>query len=188
MMHMKNIVPNPPGTPEQRQLTEKFCVTWLFDEDGKNWYDEQKNFAADTLKIAYNKNGIIVSISKDVSMINPAGLSVVELPDISANRQADISGKWRFVDGVVSPVPVDYHKKAESQRQNLLDDANDTTADWRTELSLGIISDEDKACLVKWMTYIKALKALDLSDVKNEAGFKDINWPDKPEKPLTKQE
>ncbi|ECH0347212.1 tail fiber assembly protein, partial [Salmonella enterica] len=87
MMHMKNIVPNPPGTPEQRQLTEKFCVTWLFDEDGKNWYDEQKNFAADTLKIAYNKNGIIVSISKDVSMINPAGLSVVELPDISANRQ-----------------------------------------------------------------------------------------------------
>ncbi|EBV5805505.1 tail fiber assembly protein, partial [Salmonella enterica subsp. enterica serovar Abaetetuba] len=81
----------------------------------------------------------------------------------------------------VSPVPVDYHKKAESQRQNLLDDANDTTADWRTELSLGIISDEDKACLVKWMTYIKALKALDLSDVKDEAGFKDINWPDKPE-------
>ncbi|EBS5587779.1 hypothetical protein DUV77_07510, partial [Salmonella enterica subsp. enterica serovar Newport] len=53
---------------------------------------------------------------------------------------------------------------------------------------LGIISDEDKACLVKWMTYIKALKALDLSDVKNEAGFKTINWPDKPEKPLTKQE
>ncbi|EIK2585819.1 tail fiber assembly protein, partial [Salmonella enterica] len=46
---------------------------------------------------------------------------------------------------------------------------------------LGIISDEDKACLVKWMTYIKALKALDLSSVKNEAGFKDINWPDKPE-------
>ncbi|ENK9509381.1 tail fiber assembly protein, partial [Salmonella enterica] len=98
-----------------------------------------------------------------------------ELPD-----GCDISGKWRFVDGVVSPVPVDYHKKAESQRQNLLDDANDTTADWRTELSLGIISDEDKACLVKWMTYIKALKALDLSDVKDEAGFKAIKWPEAP--------
>ncbi|EKG6557339.1 tail fiber assembly protein, partial [Salmonella enterica] len=65
-------------------------------------------------------------------------------------------------------------------RQNLLDDANDTTADWRTELSLGIISDEDKACLVKWMTYIKALKALDLSDVKDEAGFKAIKWPEAP--------
>ncbi|EFU5244109.1 tail fiber assembly protein, partial [Salmonella enterica] len=45
---------------------------------------------------------------------------------------------------------------------------------------LGIISDEDKACLVKWMTYIKALKALDLSDVKDEAGFKAIKWPEAP--------
>ncbi|EDE8442922.1 tail assembly chaperone, partial [Salmonella enterica subsp. enterica serovar Pomona] len=34
---------------------------------------------------------------------------------------------------------------------------------------------------VKWMTYIKALNALDLSGVKDEASFKAIEWPDKPE-------
>ncbi|EAB5694044.1 tail fiber assembly protein, partial [Salmonella enterica subsp. enterica] len=79
------------------------------------------------------------------------------------------------------PVPVDYHKKAESQRQNLLDDANDATKDWRTELSLGIISDEDKASLVKWMMYIKKLKALDLSGVKDETDYNAIKWSAKPE-------
>ncbi|EBQ9796699.1 phage tail protein, partial [Salmonella enterica subsp. enterica serovar Kottbus] len=73
-------------------------------------------------------------------------------------------------------------------RQNLLDDANDATKDWRTELSLGIISDEDKASLVKWMTYIKALNALNLSGAKDEAGYNAIKWPDKPEKNPAKQE
>ncbi|ENQ3900876.1 tail fiber assembly protein, partial [Salmonella enterica] len=90
-------------------------------------------------------------------------------------------GSWLYRDGKVLPVPVDYQAKAETTRQKLLNDADNAIEDWRTELSLGIISDEDKACLVKWMTYIKALKALDLSDVKDEAGFKAVNWPDKPE-------
>ncbi|ECY4825585.1 tail fiber assembly protein, partial [Salmonella enterica subsp. enterica serovar Lindern] len=119
------------------------------------------------------------SVSEDVSRLYPAGFSVVEtdaLPD-----GCDISGNWRFVDGAVSPVPVDYPKKAESQRQRLLDDAADITEDWRTDLQLEIISDEDKASLVKWMTYIKKLKALDLSGVKDETDYNAIKWPAKPE-------
>ncbi|EHU6836445.1 tail fiber assembly protein, partial [Salmonella enterica] len=75
------------------------------------------------------------------------------------------------------PVPVDYQDKAETTRQKLLDAANSTIADWRTELALGDISDDDKARLVKWMNYIKALKALDFSGVKDEATFTAIRWP-----------
>ncbi|MDC6402808.1 tail fiber assembly protein [Enterobacter asburiae] len=37
--------------------------------------------------------------------------------------------------------------QAEKERQRLLTNASSFTDDWRTELSLGIISDEDKAKL-----------------------------------------
>ncbi|MCV5977603.1 tail fiber assembly protein, partial [Escherichia coli] len=45
----------------------------------------------------------------------------------------------------------------------------------QTELQLGIISDEDKASLIAWMNYIKAVQAVDTSKAP------DITWPDKPE-------
>ncbi|ECE9609565.1 DUF4376 domain-containing protein [Salmonella enterica subsp. enterica serovar Enteritidis] len=117
MMHLKNIVAGNPKTPDQYQLTKKFGVVWLFDEDGKNWYEEQKKFSADSLKIAYDKNNIIVDINKDVSAINPEGCSVVELPDITANRRADISGRWGF-DGtniidLMTPEKAREHKNHE---------------------------------------------------------------------------
>lgn len=64
--------------------------------------------------------------------------------------------------------------EAETQRQNLLAQANEVTADWRTELSLSIIGDDDKAKLTAWMIYIKAVKAVDTSTAP------DISWPEQP--------
>ncbi|EAA1180002.1 tail fiber assembly protein, partial [Salmonella enterica subsp. enterica serovar Mikawasima] len=81
----------------------------------------------------------------------------------------------------VVAVPVDYHAKAETTRQKLLTDANSAIADWRTELALGEISEDDKANLTQWMAYIRKLKALDLSEVKNEATFTAIRWPALPQ-------
>ncbi|WP_141024788.1 tail fiber assembly protein, partial [Salmonella enterica] len=58
---------------------------------------------------------------------------------------------------------------------------NSVIADWRTELALGDISDNDKDSLTQWMAYIRALKTLDLSDVKDEATFTAIRWPALPQ-------
>ncbi|HFG7809404.1 TPA: DUF4376 domain-containing protein [Salmonella enterica subsp. enterica serovar Java] len=96
MMHLKNIQAQNAKTPEQLELTKRFDVIWLFSEDGKNWYDELKNFAPDTLKIAYDSDGIIRCVGMDVTAINPLGKSVVELPATTANRRADNSGRWGF--------------------------------------------------------------------------------------------
>ena len=101
MQHLKNITAGNPKTVEQYQLTKDFDVVWFFSEDGKNWYEEQKYFADDTLKIAYDKDNIIRYVEKDVTAIRPDGLSVVEVADITANRRADISGGWMFKDGKV---------------------------------------------------------------------------------------
>ncbi|QLR26223.1 MULTISPECIES: tail fiber assembly protein [unclassified Citrobacter] len=64
---------------------------------------------------------------------------------------------------------------AEQQKAALLAEAQATISFWQTELQLGIISDEDKASLIAWMNYIKAVQAVDTS------GAPDINWPEKPE-------
>ncbi|HBC3276765.1 TPA: tail fiber assembly protein, partial [Salmonella enterica] len=90
-------------------------------------------------------------------------------------------GSWLYRDGKVLPVPVDYQAKAETTRQKLLNDADNAIKDWRTELTLGIISDENKATLILWMNYINVLKSLDLTGVSDEATFTAIRWPALPQ-------
>ncbi|MCU7300506.1 tail fiber assembly protein, partial [Escherichia albertii] len=53
MMHLKNIKAGNPKTVEQYELTRQFGVVWLYSDDDRNWYEEQKNFQGDTIKIAY---------------------------------------------------------------------------------------------------------------------------------------
>ncbi|MBJ4787230.1 tail fiber assembly protein, partial [Salmonella enterica subsp. enterica serovar Stanley] len=38
-----------------------------------------------------------------------------------------------------------------------------------------------KASLTKWMAYIRALKTLDLSGVKDSVTFTEIRWPELPQ-------
>ncbi|EKR6371670.1 tail fiber assembly protein [Salmonella enterica] len=66
-------------------------------------------------------------------------------------------------------------KAAGQQKAALLAESQATISLWQTELQLGIISDEDKANLIAWMKYIKAVQAVDTSKAP------DITWPDKPE-------
>ncbi|VFS65230.1 phage tail assembly protein [Salmonella enterica subsp. diarizonae] len=96
MMILKNISRGSPKTPEQADLANKHKVVFMFSQDGQDWYECQKLFSPDTIKVAYDNQGIIRCISKDVSAINPEGFSVAEVPNTTANRRADISGRWGF--------------------------------------------------------------------------------------------
>ena len=177
MMHLKNIKAGNPKTPEQYQLAKEFDVVWLWSEDGRNWYEEQKNFQPDTLKIAYNKKGIICCIEKDVSSISPENLSVVELPDITANRRADISGSWMFKDGTVvkrTYTEEEQRQQAETQKQKLLHQAREKTQFWQTQLALGIISDSDRQQLMNWMLYVQQVGSIDTSSLP-------VTFPEQPE-------
>lgn len=64
---------------------------------------------------------------------------------------------------------------AEQQKTNLLNAANAKIRLWQTELQLGIISDDDKAALITWIGYIKAVQAVDTSTAP------DITWPEQPQ-------
>ena len=63
---------------------------------------------------------------------------------------------------------------AEQQKTNMLNAANSKISLWQTELQLGIISDDDKASLIAWIGYIKAVTATDTSTAP------DIEWPVSP--------
>ncbi|KUW60883.1 phage tail protein [Escherichia coli] len=162
---------------EQYELTKKHGVIWLYSEDGKNWYEEVKNFQPDTIKIVYDENNIIVAITRDASTLNPEGFSVVEVPDITANRRADISGKWMFKDGVVvkrTYTEEEQRQQAENEKQSLLQLVRDKTQLWDSQLRLGIISDENKQKLTEWMLYAQKVESTDTSSLP-------VTFPEQPE-------
>ncbi|KZH19356.1 phage tail protein [Escherichia coli] len=164
-------------TLEQYELTKKHGVIWLYSEDGKNWYEEVKNFQPDTIKIVYDENNIIVAITRDASTLNPEGFSVVEVPDITANRRADISGKWMFKDGVVvkrTYTEEEQRQQAENEKQSLLQLVRDKTQLWDSQLRLGIISDENKQKLTEWMLYAQKVESTDTSSLP-------VTFPEQPE-------
>ncbi|EDQ6931689.1 tail fiber assembly protein [Salmonella enterica subsp. houtenae] len=174
MMHLKNISAGNPKTMAQFQLTKRSGVIWLYSEGGKNWYDEQKNFAADTLKIAYDQNGVIVNISQDVSTINPTGLSVVELPNITANRRADIYGGWVF-DGekIIKRVYTseELRQQAEVKKLKLLEEAEAVITPLARAVKLDIATDEERQRLEVWEQYSVLVNRVDTSKP---------DWPERP--------
>ncbi|HIH3527182.1 TPA: tail fiber assembly protein, partial [Escherichia coli] len=54
-------------------------VSYSRNADG-DWYEQQNNFAEDTLKILYDDDGRISAFTRDVSSLpDPAGFYVVEI-------------------------------------------------------------------------------------------------------------
>ncbi|KUW61813.1 phage tail protein [Escherichia coli] len=160
---------------EQYELTKKHGVIWLYSEDGKNWYEEVKNFQPDTIKIVYDENNIIVAITKDASTLNPEGYSVVEIPDITANRRADISGNWKFLDGKV--VKREYTKQelqqqAELQKAALLSEAESVIQPLERAVRLNMATDEERTRLESWERYSVMVSRVDTAKPE---------WPQKPE-------
>ncbi|ECC9153538.1 tail fiber assembly protein [Salmonella enterica subsp. salamae] len=164
---------------------------FLESEDGQDWYECQSLFSDDTAKIMYDHEGVIWGVVNTpvpqrgntyaVSMLWPVNMSVAEIDAADCPDDCRGDGSWLYRDGQVLPVPVDYQAKAETTRQKLLNDADNAIKDWRTELALGIISDENKAALILWMNYINVLKSLDLAGVSDETTFTAIWWPSLPQ-------
>ncbi|EAW8461952.1 tail fiber assembly protein [Salmonella enterica] len=168
-MELKNVTRY---IPDDQDYDNNFL--YFRSEDGQDFYESLSKFTK-KYKLCIDSENIIRSVSEDVSRLYPAGFSVVEVNKLPAGF--NIYGDWQYEKGAIVAAPVDYQAKAETTRQKLLDAANSTIADWRTELALGDISDDDKASLTKWMAYIRELKSLDLTGISDEATFNKIQWP-----------
>lgn len=141
-----------------------------------NFYFSQKN------------NGFYAAARRQQYESSPAGWPADAVPvsddEYKTLFEGQSKGKRISADSNGRPIlsipVIDWHARAESERQTLLTEANITTADWRTELQLDVITDEDKASLILWMAYIKAVKALDFSHISDQIGYEGLIWPEKP--------
>lgn len=180
MNNFKNFTSYMPGE-DKTELIEA-GVVFLQDENGNDWYECQKLFSENTVKVVYDSNNIIVSISNDVSTLWPVGASVAEtesLPD-----GVDINGNWIF-DGqnvVERTQSADELKAlAESRRDSLLNSARQQLVISQTKLLLGrSLTENEQASLDAWLDYVDALNALDFTSIANKADVEAIIWPDIP--------
>ncbi|KAE9730178.1 tail fiber assembly protein [Escherichia coli] len=178
MLHLKNITAGNPKTAEQYQMTKQYDITWLFSEDDKNWYEELKNFASDTIKMVYTGDGRVVWVGKDVTGIEPRNASVIEVPDITANRRITVPGYWFYRN---DEFVFDYKLKAEDERDALLQRVSIMTSEWEKDLLLGLISDEDREKLKAYRIYAKSLQAMDFRPIADKTSYNAIEWPVSPE-------
>lgn len=163
-------------TPEYVELMVPNAI-FIHSEDGHDWYFHSTRYAENTMKLVFNEKGVITSMHKDATMLWPIGQSVTELPVDELPEGVDIHGGWVFNGEAVVPRVLSSDEqvaKATVYRDNLIAIARRTMTEWQTDLALGDISDEDMALLRAWNTYVKALKALDLSTAP------DIEWPAEP--------
>ncbi|EMS0080471.1 tail fiber assembly protein, partial [Escherichia coli] len=144
----------------------------------KNWYEELKNFASDTIKIAYTGDGRVVWVGKDVTGIEPRNASVIEVPDITANRRITVPGYWFYRD---DKFVFDYKLKAEDERDALLKQVRIITSEWEKDLLLGLISNEDREKLKAWRVYAKELQVMDFSAIVDKTAYDNIVWPESPQ-------
>ncbi|MGV3345317.1 tail fiber assembly protein [Enterobacteriaceae bacterium LUAb1] len=94
-------------------------------------------------------------------------------PPEGKKREAGPNGIPEWVD-IPPPTHDEAVEAAEQYRQQLLREIDEVTADWRVELMLGDISDEDKDILSEWMAYKKRVKAVDSSTAPA------LTWPTEP--------
>lgn len=64
--------------------------------------------------------------------------------------------------------------EAARHKAELISQANSMTQAWQTQLSLGIITETDRASLTVWMMYIQMVQTVDVSTAP------DISWPQEP--------
>lgn len=140
------------------------------------------------MEMVYSASNNSFFAKNDIEKYEEAGWELSDVVDVTYDTYLEfiedrtLKGKMRIAGDDGHPAwadipPLTYEQevsKAEDNRQSLLANANAITADWRTELALNIISDEDKSRLIEWMQYIKAVKAVDTSTAPN------ITWPDQP--------
>lgn len=80
--------------------TEEGMKYWgIFDKDGKDWYEEQKGFIENTLKIMYNRDSLLIlSRERDVSRLGPTMVGDV-VEEIEYDGEVTVNPNLYFVGG-----------------------------------------------------------------------------------------
>lgn len=176
MIDLKNFKPGKPVSADDISRQKEYGLKFLFDESGNEWYASQRLFAADALKIAYDPDGYIRSVSSDVSALWPVYLSVAEIAQDDQSRQIDNSGLWKYAEGKVIKLSHDDDLTSyEDKKEALTEEAVSKIMPGMVRLLLKKqLSAEESDLLEKQVSYLDQLNKLDLKAANPPA------WPEWP--------
>ncbi|CAI1761652.1 tail fiber assembly protein [Serratia proteamaculans] len=151
MKHLKNLKQYTPKTPSLG-----LDVTYLCDEIGNDWYEHQKEYSADTIKVAYDRNGVICAFSHDVSMLWPFNLSVIEFREKDIPKNLSNTGEWVFDGKSIIPRKLsqaELEKQAQQDKDQRMALATKVIAPLQDAKDLGIATEEELTKLKSWVIF-----------------------------------
>ncbi|QHJ80056.1 MAG: hypothetical protein [Caudoviricetes sp.] len=162
-------------TPYEAERAEG-GVLHLKSEDGQDWYDVREKLSEETLKIAYQADGVIRQQSYSADELFPENLSIAEVSKkaIPTNFPDRLDGNWIFDGKKIAPRVVpesELFAQAEETRAILMGEANQKISPLQAALDVGIATDEELSKLKVWKTYLVLLSRVDTSTAP------DIEWP-----------
>lgn len=164
-----------PYEPESNDLPAN--VLFLRSDTGIDWYEAQKEFKNDTIKVMFDSAGVICCAETDVSSLWPINCSVAEVKPEDIPSDFFISGRWVFNGLTIEQYQ--YTKEeliatAEEQKQSLMSVAADAIAPLQDAIDLGMATETENSRLLEWKKYRVLLNRIDTSLAP------DIDWPSLP--------
>ncbi len=176
-------------SPTESQLLKYKSETgeipqFLTSEDGQDWYECQKLFADDTIKILYDENNVIRSVidtpipqrgnTYAVSMFFPLNMSVSEIDIFDYTAKIALDGTWVFDAGRiyqdVSIVKKQRMKQFTSTRDDLIYKAVISIVKLQSSVAIGNSRNKDAETLIELQRYIDSLRSIKITDIEPE-------WP-----------
>ncbi|PHM51909.1 tail fiber assembly protein [Xenorhabdus hominickii] len=151
-------------------------VIYLISDDGQDWYECQKKYREDTLKVEYYADGSIIRTSKDVSRLCPYNASVLETEfdeELDITQCHVVNGKLIKKDAKI--LAQEAQLEANRIKLILISDAQKQMQMLHTKLLMGRISETERQKLNHWLDYVDTVEAVDTSTAP------DIQWPEQPE-------
>ncbi|MCU1792384.1 hypothetical protein CUU52_05055 [Pectobacterium polaris] len=161
--------------PKDKLELLNYNAIFLVSESGDDWYECQTSFSKDTIKVMYDENNVVRSLSKDVSSFFPIEMSVAELTDVP--DKVDINGGWFFDGNSVIPrvyTLAENIERADDKKKLLLSRINQDVIPLQDAVDLDIASEEEENKLNAWKKYRVLLMRLDTSKAP------DVEWPEEP--------
>lgn len=166
-----------PGTPAG-EMANRIKAQFICTPDKQDWYELQKTFARNTLKVVYAENGVIIQASDDASTLWPVNAAVAEIPTEQTPKGFTLpltSADWQYNGQRIVPrvyTPEEQQAMVERRKQTLMVEAESVLAPLERAVRLGMATDDEKARLNAWEIYSVKLNRVDTNNAE---------WPAKPE-------
>jgi len=159
-------------------LADSHGITFLSDPKYNDWYQLQKQFSPDTLKIVFDEKGVINAASYDASTLWPQSFNLAEVNFIPENfKKIPTGGEWVFDGEKITLRVYSGNELAEQvayKKNTLLTEASVIISPLQDAKELGIATVNELAELNKWMLYRVSVSRIDPKTAP------DIIWPDIP--------